>query len=803
MRRFSVPVLFALAFVAILIVPYGVVGGSSVSGIAVAASPPASVTVATVASHVTYWSGLRSRLLSDGISASVVQRLGTASYSQWIAALQAWQDGASPLTIYRLLPQVGIPAFSWGQVLEAAVGGCILGATIGGLVGAAAAGIGALPGAGIGCLAGAVAGGVADGAAQSWTNAVSQSTATLVYDASQTAFANEVHQANSQLWSDANMTPETEYYYYRLAAFAALGQLGNSSFNGTQDLIASTILPQFSSIFSAYYGTLDNAVGQLESSAADTGGGTYLVLGPQVNVPPIVGAVITGPTFLYTPGTTEVLGNYTSGVNSCPSDVWMNGTYYAYGSGKLSQEGATLPGIGGYTSSSAPSTSYYCFGTLATRQAIFEATPQNGFSFVVDAAPFCLPSLACTMPAGVGPSPANVVYNGDGSFIEVCFGPSGGNYCNAPDSIDLQLTTVPAADGFDQAWQAVNNLESNAVAQGQAYWQELRSLGYTSASQLPPNYLIPPPFGALPPNLCVLGSPIILPIVGPNGSVNGTSGNLPGSCTTNLNLTEMESLYYAYLQGMSLFFNSTTYLEHQPRACDSLGCAPWGNLNTYAVGDIYIPGAKNSTGTGPETYGNVSTWNVTKDQLILMPELNPLSIPVGRIYDIPANAPLEVYAVQRGEDLSLNGNGSNVPPVSSVSGPRILATAPGDAIYIQFCQVANTPQANCTVSMTTINDTATSLACAIATPGSTSCPSLSSGGGLFSLGGLLGAIGNAICSLTGGAVCGSAASLLAGVLVAIVVLVIVAVAGIAVVRYAMGGNSRAVELRVTGKGGRK
>ena len=791
MRRFSVPILFALAFAMVLVMPYGAVGASSPTEPGAPVPPSVVGPVATVASHAHYWNALRERLLSAGISSAVVQRLGTASYAQWTTALRAWQDGASPLTEWSLLPQVGIPAFSWGQVLTAAAGGCVLGATVGALVGAAAGGIGALPGAGVGCVAGAASAAAADAVAQKWNNAESQSTVTLTYDAAQAAYLNEVHLEDSFAWSSANMTAETEYYYYRLASFAALGQLGNSSFNQTQDLIVSTIISQWSSVFESYYGTLDNAIAELNIAAAATGGGyamprAALGTGGGISAIPSVGAIISsGGTYVYLPSVTVGYFAYND-PNYCPGVDWFNGTYYAYGAGTMSLEGQTLSPVGTY--GTLPD--YYCLGTFATHQGLIEVqSPTEAYTrYSVPATPFCLPEFSsCPVVTQAGIA---------GGMLQVCFGSTAPG-CASPDVI-----ITPTSQGFAQLWSSVQTLEVNAVAQGQAYWQMLRNLGYTSASQVPPQYLIPPPYGALPPSLCFGGSPISLPIaqVNGSGSINGTLP--PGECTTNLNITEIESLYYAYLDGIALFFNSTTWNQHQPRPCDSLGCAPWGNLNTYAVGDIYIPGAENSTGTGPEVYGNVSSWNVSGDQLILMPELNPLSIPVGKIYDIPQNAPLEVYVVQKGEDLNLNGNGSNVRPVSSVNGIHVLATTPGDAIYIQYCQIASAPQANCTLTMTTINDTATSLVCATAPPGSSSCPS-PSGGGAFSLGGLLGALGSAICSLTGGVICGSPASILAGVLVAIVVLVIVAVAGIAVVRYAMGGNSRAVELRVTGKGGRK
>ena len=791
MRRFSVSILFALAFAIVLVVPYGIVGASSLTQSGDIVAPSAVGPVATVASHTAYWSELRGRLLSAGVSPSVVQRLGTASYARWTAALRAWQDGASPLTVWNLLPQVGIPAFSWGQVLTAAAGGCVLGATVGALVGAAAGGIGALPGAGLGCVAGAASAAAADAMAQKWNSAESQSTVTLTYDAAQSAYLNELHLEDSFAWSSANMTAETEYYYYRLASFAALGQLGNTSFNQTQDLIVSTIVAQWSSVFESYYGTVDNALAELDIAAAATGGGyvmpsAELDTGGSISVPPSMGAIIpSGGIYLYTPSATVGYFAYT-GSSSCPSVGWFNATYYAYGAGTMSQEGQTLSPRGSYGSNPIY---LYCLGTFATHEGLISVDSPTvaGTIYSVPATPFCLPQFAAC--------PAVTQVGIPGGMLQVCFGT-----LSPPCSDYVTINTF--SDGFAQLWTAVQTLETNAVAQGQAYWQMLRNLGYTSASQVPPQYLIPPPYGALPPSLCFGGSPISLPIaqVNGSGSINGTLP--PGECTTNLNLTEIESLYYAYLDSMALFFNSTTWNQHQPRPCDALGCAPWGNLNTYAVGDVYIPGAENSTGTGPETYGNVSTWNVTRDQLILMPELNPLSIPVGRVFDIPANAPLEVYVVQRGEDLNLNGNGSNVPPVSSVSGLHVLTTTPGDAIYIQYCQIQSTPQANCTLTVTTINDTATSLLCATAPPGSSSCPS-PSGGGAFSLGGLLGALGSAICSLTGGVICGSPANVLAGVLVAIVVLVIVAVASIAVIRYAIGGSARAVELRVTGKGDRR
>ena len=793
MRRFSVPFLFALAFAMVLVMPYGAVGASSLTQ--PGAQVPSSVVdpVATVASHAHYWSELRGNLLSAGVSASIVHLVGTASYRQWIAALQAWQDGASPLAVYRLLPQVaGIPTFSWGRILQIAAGGCVAGGGVGFVVGAAADGVGAGPGAGIGCAAGATAALLTNYLQNKWNNAESQAVLQTDFAASSAAWDNEIHLANDNAWSTANMTPEAEYYFYRLAAIAAIPQIENSSFNQTQDLIASTIPAQFGSVFGAYYGTLDNALAQLESAGSATGGGPFMYgTTTTTNLAPSLGALITSPTYVYLPSDEVGIIGQGGTTNPCVSTTYLNLTYYAYGAGTLSLPAAITGPQGSYYTTV---NYYFCYGQIATRLGLYETQSPTqsaeNVEYSLAASPFCLPSFSsCPAPTAVGlPSYGST---GTGS-LAVGFG--------SGDTYSISVGTVAGTNGFEQLWQAVSHLQASAVAEGQAYWQELRNLGYTNPNQLPPNYNIPPPFGALPPGLCVLGEPIVLP----NASVNGTSG-IPGSCTTELNLTEMESLYYAYLDGMYLFFNSTTYLEHQPRPCDASGCAPWGNLNTYAVGDVYIPGAKNSTGTGSEEYGNVSTWNVTGDQLILMPQLNPLSIPVGKVFDVPANAPLEVYVVQRGEDLNLNGNGSNVPPVSSVSGLHALTTTPGDAIYIQFCQIQSTPQANCTLTMTTINDTATSLVCATAPPGSTSCPSPT--GGAFSFGGLfgviLGAIGGAICSLTGGLICGSPAQTLAGVLVAIAVLVIVAVAAIAVIRYASGGSSRAVELRVSGKGGRK
>ncbi len=317
-------------------------------------------------------------------------------------------------------------------------------------------------------------------------------------------------------------------------------------------------------------------------------------------------------------------------------------------------------------------------------------------------------------------------------------------------NLEVWLTTIE--------WQAAENAE--------AYWAFLRAAGFDSAQSIPADCLIPAPYLVLP------------------SSIN----------EANLNVSEWESLYLSTLEGMGHFYNvtlsGTAFCGTQAVQQWSWGGSVWGNLYVNATGFVYL-----NNGTSPVDYngkalpteelGNRSTWAIGdtnygdkwyngSEQLILMPTISTVSIPVGVRYEVPADNPIQIYAVQTGLDLWLTGNGSangSIPTAISQGGlsaaaePLGTLTA-GDAIYLTSCQVGGTASGNCSVTVQTVNVTLVNITC----PGP--CQQSQQNGGTF--GGLpnpFSWLAGLFSSLLGGGPLGAFfGSLLAGIVILAVIL---------------------------------
>lgn len=590
-------------------------------------------------------------------------------------------------------------AFNWGSLLASSVGGCVGGAIIGGLIGAAAAGVGALAGAGIGCVAGAAAGALGNAIAQAWSTIPVNKEALQVGDAEA---GNELRLVNGQAAAIQELLPATSYFWYRLADVAAMQQIGNSSWNSSLDLEQSTLLPQLGSVTTslvaesnevfAEWGQLLEANGQqlYTGSSADS----YEQGDPVV-------FVTSGPAWLFND---SVVPWYywcsAVGCAGCPT----GGPYgLTYGPGDVR---AVAPPV----SCAAPSSNGGFFAIYGVEGAgavtgfdnYWGATSnQSGW---VTGVPFCT-SGRCTYTLDMDVNPSSGTWEAYDSY-------TGGTITSTSTSDPLLNVTGVMND--------VAGIEVNAVASGQTYWSYLRALGYTDPSEIPAKFQILPPAEVMPPTMCIN-----------NVSIYGGTG-YNGACL-NLNYTELNSLYLAWLASLAHFFNSTTY-QSGPSPCSSAAnCTAWGNLNEYGKGSVYVPGATSSTGH-TEVFGNVSTWNVTDAQLLFFPEIVPESIPVGQVWEVPSNGPLEVYVVQAGELLSLTGNGTAVAQVAG--GSRILPatnSTAGDALYLQSCTYNGANASACDVSPYTVNVTIVQLLCSL---NSTACPSPPSSGGGLTLGGI-------------------------------------------------------------------
>jgi len=589
-------------------------------------------------------------------------------------------------------------AFNWGSLLAAAVGGCVGGAIIGGLIGAAAGGIGALPGAGIGCVAGAAAGALGDTIGQLWSTIPINKEALQVGDAEA---GNNLRLVNGQAQAIEALLPSTSYFWYRLADVAAMQQIGNSTWNASLDLEQSTLLPQLGTATTALISEANDVFGQWQNLLSANG---QTLSAPAGTVPTGVAVITvnTGSAWVFNGST--IAWQYACnsvGCAACPSGAPATFTYGA-GDARVSSTPSFCATRG------SASAGYWATYPVSGSGVLSSWTPNSPgtaeFNTVgwTSGVPFCLTGT-CTYTT-------QFQVNG----WEVSDSYTGGTIGDDPP---YYLDLLPNVTGV---FNDIAGIEVNAIASGQVYWNYLRALGYTNPAQIPAKFQILPPAETMPPTMCI-----------DNVSIYGGTG-YNGACL-NLNYTELNSLYLAWLASLAHFFNSTTY-QNGPSPCSSAGnCTSWGNLNEYGRGSVYVPGATSSTGH-TEVFGNVSTWNVTDSQLLFFPEIVPESIPVGQVWEVPLNGPLEVYVVQAGELLSLTGNGTAVAQVAGNSRlvPAANSTA-GDALYLQSCDDNGTSATACDVSPYTVNITIVQLLCSL---NSSRCPSPPSSGGGLTLGGI-------------------------------------------------------------------
>jgi hypothetical protein len=616
-------------------------------------------------------------------------------------------------------------------------------------------------------------------------------------DAVMGGYGNEANLTAAEFQSIASALNVSTSGWERAADHAALTQLGNTSFNISLALFQSGIYANLAPVASAYEYEM---VGEYNAivSAVDGHGGTndvYGTIGPAVTVTYPAGeyggacggasycALPPGPSSYLTAGTDMPGGGENfipAGANitvecstqnppyGCPAvvdlfdqinKVWYNVTVNTascptrYGSEDCNvgpfvgptgmyriptQSGlGTVVVPGGQPTPTAADSGWTVEGTISNGGTIIN-TPTS----TAEGTPTIV-AIACNN-GGVSAGCANPPY-----FQFDMYGYSatpGPTYAN----LEVWLTTIE--------WQAAESAE--------AYWAFLRAAGFDSAQSIPADCLIPAPYLVLP------------------SSIN----------EANLNVSEWESLYLSTLEGMGHFYNvtlsGTAFCGTQAVQQWSWGGSVWGNLYVNATGFVYL-----NNGTSPVDYngkalpteklGNRSTWAIGdtyygdkwyngSEQLLLMPTISTVSIPVGVRYEVPADNPIQIYAVQTGLDLWLTGNGTangSIPTavshrgLSAAAEPLGTLTA-GDAIYLTSCQVGGTASGNCSVTVQTVNVTLVNITC----PGP--CQQSQQNGGTF--GGLpnpFSWLAGLFSSLLGGGPLGSFfGSLLAGIVILAVIL---------------------------------
>jgi hypothetical protein len=675
----------------------------------------------------------------------------------------------------------------------------VAGAAIGGVVGGP---LGAL----IGGIAGAVVGyygcqqsGVADQLGQEfldWANAVMG------------GYGNEANLTAAEFQSIASALNVSTNGWERAADHAALSQLGNSSFNISLALFQSGTYANLAPVASAYeyeiaseygsvvaavdgHGGVNDVYGSVDPGVTVTypageyggacGGASYCALPPGPETPLAAGASISvGTSEDFIPNNANLTALCVP--YSCPAKAdledQITGVWYnlSIPSSCATYEAAVYCNLGDFPGPTGmyrlPSDS--TFGALIVPGG--QPTPTGASNGWTMAGYIDNGGAAVQMPystlegtptvVGITCSQGGVSAHCDNPPYQLLatqgYSPTPGpTYAN----LEVWLTSIE--------WQAAENAE--------AYWSFLREAGFHSAQSIPADCLIPSPYLVLP------------------SSIN----------EADLNVSEWESLYLSTLEGLGHFYNvslsGTSFCGTQAVQQWSWGGSVWGNLDINATGFVYL-----NNGTSPvningnadafEVLSNRSTWAIGatyygekwyngSEQLLLMPTISSVSIPVGVRYEVPANNPIQVYAVQTGLDLWLNGNGSANGSLSdaesrdgpSPAGEPLATLAPGDAIYLTSCSIAGTASDNCTVTVQTVNVTIVNVTC----PGP--CQQGQPGGGTF--GGLpnpFSWLSGLFSSLFGG---GPLGQLLGSIAAAVVILAVILVLVYVVYRLATGKRS--------------
>lgn len=167
-------------------------------------------------------------------------------------------------------------------------------------------------------------------------------------------------------------------------------------------------------------------------------------------------------------------------------------------------------------------------------------------------------------------------------------------------------------------------LERYAFTVGAAYWGFLRfSLGFTSASQVPVQCLIPSPSQLLPPNT-------------------------PLNVLQTMNVTTLLNWYQAALRALGNTFNlnsslnSTTFCGKHPKWSPWNTTVGWG---IFAAGFVFVPGSgvKSSDGAVNQNFGKPTTWNYSGLLYIAPTVANLSQIPLNSTFALPVNNPSQLF----------------------------------------------------------------------------------------------------------------------------------------------------------------
>lgn len=538
--------------------------------------------------------------------------------------------------------------------------------------------------------------------------------------------------------TDASALNTSQSAFGYAAAAAALLQLPNATFNVPLDLAQSSVAAQLGSelwadgnelaqieattmndfnLIEGSANTVGTYCGSTDSSGNLATGAAASLLSP---APLPSTCPITGSASTFSYGSVYSSLGYVTVANTTPTACravyLLTGEGFALSSATLTNFRLNLYAVGG-----GYRQNYSVVGTHSATNITF--TGGTGGYYVCSAngtAVTFWPTVSFPLNSASQPSgPASLIWVANGAtndeygqgtalLLQGCQTVSATNLWSAcidgtyvANSVTLHGPRSSQTTLEGSLW----NLASYAGSVGQAYWTFLRTLGYTSVSQIPPNCIIPPPSSILPPNFNV-------------------------QTISAVNASALYQLYLAYLYKLGVVFNSSTSLtsanfcgKHATISSNFLV----QSFGVYATGWIFVNGAtKDSNGTSvSQTFGNKVTWNqsgviflgpsIAPETIVLnttwiMPNKNPTVIMVepftngsGRLNTyVNVNGPTNCFKpraiIPNGcnttgyhftVDNLVVGNSSNlngsVYPTQQVGSPSA-----GYSVYLTGCWVANT-----------------------------------------------------------------------------------------------------------------
>ena len=651
-----------------------------------------------------------------------------------------------------------------GDVLLGCGTNAIYGAILGGVFGGLA---GAIGGAIAGCAMGALT------AYQSYEDGLSAAqlaevnTAKQFADGEQAAVNNEVNITSQLLTALASALNLTQYGMDAWAESAALSQLANATFSPELDLV-QTEIPYDLAVPLTLYGNdlagISNATAQWWLAKYGSNGqfdacglpgnqvASYLTVLQTIACPHDSYSQTT-PVYAYGGGASVGAGQ--------PFVAFHGGELYLTGSsGQVLSQAVggsysyTLAGTDQYWSGFPGPTGVYTFPGSVTGLVAPAQVPGPAQTTC-----YTIGAIGSGSPDGASPQ------NGVSSL------PCGSTdpvyemeelYCSGTTCGTIPAYATETTGTLKYYQNQTGEMELNAVNSAQFYWQFLRSLGYTNASQIPAQCQIPEPYMALPPTI-----------------------NLG-----NLTVSDYEAIYYSWTRAVGNYYgvNATTVSDTCNNHHASGGNGPFWvtNLTVNSTLSVYI---SNSTEYPSENLSNLSSWAYQRVQAIWWPEQGQVTFPAGQVSPIPSNDPIQVVIPSKSAFLTLTGNGPKVQGAVD----RLGTT--GDYIFIWSCTINGVPVQNCTVGSQNISKVFTNITCG---GGSTQC-GLQSPTFAFTLPNWLSSIENFFSNLFGGGAIGSLlGSLLTDLLIiAAVVLAIYVVYRVVTHRKAGGGGATYI---VTGSG---